>query len=74
MILVQDRHKCIRAGLARIRESFALCHFLPLKDRLSGYTKGRCIADEDLSHRRMRRAMQWWTAHDFARSPRARRK
>jgi hypothetical protein len=64
--LVQDRRKCIHAGLTRIRESFALCHFLPLYDRLSGYTKGRCIADEDLAHRRLRRAMQWWTAHTFA--------
>jgi hypothetical protein len=64
--LVQDRQKCIRAGLGRIRESFALCRALPLDDRLSGYTKGRCVADEDLSHRRMRRAMQWWTAHTFA--------
>lgn len=63
--LVQDRQKCIRAGLARIRESYALCRTLPFADRLSGYTKGRCIEDEDLSHRRMRRAMQWWTAHEF---------
>jgi hypothetical protein len=63
--LVLDRHKCIRAGLARIRESFSLCHSLPLIDRLSGYTKGRCTPDEDLSHRRLRRAVQWWTAHTF---------
>ncbi len=63
--LVQDRKKCIRAGLTKIRESFMLCHALPLSDRLSGYTTGKCAADEDLSHRRMRRAMSWWSAHKF---------
>jgi hypothetical protein len=63
--LVQDRQKCIRAGLGRIRESYALCRTLPFTDRLSGYTKGRCIEDEDLSQRRMRRTQQWWTAHEF---------
>lgn len=63
--LVQDRHKCIRAGLALIRESFSLCHALTLRDRLSGYTTGRCTADEDLSHRRFHRAMEWWTKNKF---------
>ncbi len=63
--LVEDRRKCFRAGLGRIRQSFALCHALPLVDRLSGYTKGRCEAADDASRRRLTRAMDFWEEHPF---------
>jgi hypothetical protein len=63
--LVEDRHKCFHAGLARIRESFALCRYMPLADRLTGYTKGRCERNEPLAHRRMGLAMNFWAAHPY---------
>ncbi len=45
--LVNDREKCIRAGLHRMRESFLHCTGQTFIDRLSGYTDGRC---RDWSH------------------------
>jgi hypothetical protein len=61
--LVLDRQKCLRVGLRRMRESFDMCKGEVFVDRLSGYTTGRCTADDDFSHRRMKRALQWWSQH-----------
>jgi hypothetical protein len=61
--LVLDRQKCLRVGLRRMRESFDMCKGEAFIDRLSGYTTGRCTADDDYSHRRMKRALQWWSQH-----------
>jgi hypothetical protein len=61
--LVLDRQKCLRVGLHLVRASFGMCHSERFFDRLSGYTKGRCIGDEGASHRRMKRATEWWAAH-----------
>jgi hypothetical protein len=61
--LVLDRQKCIRVGLRRMRQSFDMCKGEAFVDRLSGYTTGRCMADDDFSHRRMKRALGWWSQH-----------
>jgi hypothetical protein len=61
--LVQERQKCLRVGLRRMRQSFAMCKDMAFIDRLSGYTTGRCTDEDDYSHRRMKRALQWWTEH-----------
>jgi hypothetical protein len=61
--LVEDRQKCLRVGLRRMRQSFAWCTSEAFMDRLSGYTTGRCTLDDDFSHRRMKRALQFWSAH-----------
>jgi len=63
--LVEDRRRCFRAGLERIRQSFALCEGMPLLDRLSGYTRGRCEANDETSRHRLQPAMTWWTRHNF---------
>ncbi|WP_437600573.1 hypothetical protein WMF28_03260 [Sorangium sp. So ce590] len=54
--LVSDREKCFRAGFALIRKSFGACRKQDARDRLSAYTRGRCIADDKHSRARMGRA------------------
>jgi hypothetical protein len=61
--LVDDRQKCLRVGLRRMRQSFDMCKGEAFIDRLSGYTTGRCTEADDFSHRRMKRALDWWGAH-----------
>jgi hypothetical protein len=61
--LVDDRQKCLRVGLRRMRQSFEWCKAEAFMDRLSGYTTGRCVEGDDYSHRRMRRALEFWGAH-----------
>jgi hypothetical protein len=61
--LVEDRQKCLRVGLRRMRQSFEMCSGQAFIDRLSGYTTGRCTVADDYSHRRMKRALGWWGAH-----------
>jgi hypothetical protein len=56
--LVKDREKCFRAGLALIRKSFGACRKLDPLDRLSAYTRGRCVANERLSRSRIGRSKQ----------------
>ncbi len=65
--LVLDRQKCLRVGLRRLRDSFAMCDNLAFIDKLSGYTTGRCTENDDYSHRRLRRALDWWSSHPFDR-------
>jgi hypothetical protein len=57
--LVADRTKCLRAGLHHIRLSMHACRKLPLADRLSVYTSGRCMADEPGARARMQTAWTW---------------
>jgi len=61
--LVNDREKCFRAGLHRMRESFTHCKGQTFIDRLSGYTDGRCKDGADAAHRRTNRAVQFWESH-----------
>jgi len=61
--LVLDQEKCIRAGLHRMRESFAHCKAQTFIDRLSGYTNGRCLDGADAAHRRTHRAVDFWQRH-----------
>jgi hypothetical protein len=60
--LIQDRTRCIRAGLHRIRQSFTWCKHLPLRHKLSGYTVGTCTADT-ASESRIGRAIKWMKEH-----------
>lgn len=60
--LVEERKRCVRAALHRIRASFVMCRKLPLLDRLSGYTLGRCRKEPKAEWRTLR-AMKWWQAH-----------
>jgi hypothetical protein len=61
--LVNDREKCFRVGLHRIRQSFVHCKDRTFIDRLSGYTDGRCRDDANASHRRTKRAIEYWESH-----------
>jgi len=63
--LVQDRKRCLRAGLHRMRDSFVACKQLPLIERLSAYTTGTC-KNEPKAEFRIRRALGYWKAHPFA--------
>ncbi len=62
--LINDRTKCLRAGLHLMRNSFVWCRGLKLIDRLAGYTRGHCI-EEPYAEQRMRRALDWWKHHPF---------
>ncbi|HTN92080.1 MAG TPA: hypothetical protein VL242_50770 [Sorangium sp.] len=55
--LVADREKCFRAGLALIRRSFGACRKQDARDRLSAYTRGRCIENDKHSRARIGRAL-----------------
>ncbi|WP_437677584.1 hypothetical protein [Sorangium sp. So ce131] len=61
--LVSDREKCFRAGLRLIKGSFGACRKQDPRDRLSAYTRGRCIVNDRLSRARIGRAQS------VARSP-----
>ncbi|MDB4992890.1 MAG: uncharacterized protein JWM74_322 [Myxococcaceae bacterium] len=60
--LIQDRKKCVRAGLHKMKESFTMCKALPLIDRLSAYTCGTCRA-EPKAEWRVKRALGWFKSH-----------
>jgi hypothetical protein len=62
--LVEDRKRCVRAGLHKMQESFATCKAMPLADRLAQYTLGRC-EHEPKAAWRVRRALAWWKGHAF---------
>ncbi len=64
--LVQDRKKCLRAALKRIRISFEWCHDRVLEDRLAGYTSGSCRDNEPLSRNRILRAKSYWARTPFS--------
>ncbi|WP_437798708.1 hypothetical protein [Sorangium sp. So ce693] len=55
--LVGDREKCFRAGLALIKGSFGACRKQEPRDRLSAYTRGRCIDNDKHSRARIGRAL-----------------
>jgi hypothetical protein len=60
--LIDDRTKCIRAGLHLIQYSFNWCKSQPLRHKLSGYTMGTCGADP-ASETRVGRAVKWMKEH-----------
>lgn len=55
-IVGEDPHKCFRAGLHLVRESFQICH------DLSMYTNGQCNHEIKAKHREMR-AHQHYKMH-----------
>lgn len=64
-----DRQSCIRLGLARVRESLALCRGVTLQDRLGGYVRGRCIDADPEARLRWNRAHAWWAGHQGSLQP-----
>ncbi len=60
--LIDDRAKCVAAGLHLVRESFTMCKHMPLRHRLAGYTSGRCEGDP-ASESRIGRAVKWMKEH-----------
>jgi len=58
--LVADRRKCIRAGLAIVRNSFNACGpTTELKNKLKVYASGKCTEGEKESQTRMGLALLW---------------
>lgn len=68
---VPTRGACMRLGLSRVRESFALCHAQSSRDWLGGYVRGHCGPGDEVARRRWDRARSWWTGHkgEFASAP-----
>ena len=60
--LIDDRAKCLAAGLHLVRESFTMCKSMALRHKLSGYTSGRC-SDDPASEARIGRAVKWMKEH-----------
>lgn len=60
---IPTREACVRLGLARVRESMALCRSSAPGDRLGGYVRGRCIAGDPAARIRWNLARDWWAAH-----------
>lgn len=60
--LIENRGKCVSAGLHLIRESFSMCKHMPLRHKLSGYTSGKCEGDP-ASESRIGRAVKWMKDH-----------
>ncbi len=56
--LVADRRKCLRAGLALLRESVKACTHLTGASRFSAYTAGKCIRGERAAANRWRLALE----------------
>lgn len=62
--ICMDRKEAVRVALEMVRESFRECERLPFLDRLSFYTDGRCNKNWERSRLRVKRAMNFETAHD----------
>ncbi|MEO8876305.1 MAG: hypothetical protein ABI461_12020 [Polyangiaceae bacterium] len=62
--VMNDRQKCLKVALHRMRQSFTMCHSLKLVNRLAGYTVGSC-KEEEKSEWRVLRALNFWKAHPF---------
>jgi hypothetical protein len=60
--VMKDRKDCFRLAFARMRESFAACASLPLKQKGSVYAAGNCTQGRHASEIRMNRAMTWWAS------------
>jgi hypothetical protein len=68
--VMNDRAKCLRVALHRMRQSFTMCKGLRLVNRLAGYTVGSC-KEEEKSEWRVLRALNYWKAHPFQDPPAA---
>lgn len=42
-LIAKDRKLCFRVMLTKMRQSWRWCASLPFRERLSGYTVGRCV-------------------------------
>ena len=56
--LIEDRKKCIRAGLHALRRSYWACKKNPERERFAAYASGSCDKGRDISKRRYDRAMR----------------
>ncbi len=61
--MVQERKKCIEAGLRLVRTSFGACSSHPLLERLRVYTSGSCDKGGKESASRVGKAVNWYTLH-----------
>lgn len=61
--LLEDRQKCVRAGLRILRSSFGACSSMPQKDWLRVYASGSCQGGAKESASRMGLAMRWYSEH-----------
>lgn len=61
--LVEDRKKCITAGLRVVRASFAGTSGLPVLERLRIYASGKADAGSSASQKRMGTAVKWYASH-----------
>jgi hypothetical protein len=68
--VMNDRQKCLRTALHRMRQSFTACRGLKLVNRLAGYTVGHCV-EEEKSEWRTLRALNYWKAHPYQDPPAA---
>jgi hypothetical protein len=57
--LVGNRKNCFRVALHIARESFRVCHFLPVAERLSLYASGNCTNGRVASRIRVGKAIKW---------------
>jgi|SRR5579863_4124309 len=62
-----DRVSCFRHELAAVRESWRMCPYPSLADRLTGYTVGRCVSAETQARHRVERWTSYWSRHPFVR-------
>lgn len=62
---INSRKDCFHLGYDRIRESFRLCRFSRLEDKLSAYASGNCRRGGANSRLKMRRANRWLETHPF---------
>lgn len=61
-LLLSEPVLCVRRSLAMVKESLAVCHAVPLTERLALYARGDCYSDKGrkLSHARMAYARGWF--------------
>lgn len=56
---LMTRLDCIRGALLAFKASLAMCSNGSLATRLSGYTAGKCVANEPAARTRVERALRW---------------
>jgi hypothetical protein len=61
--LIQDRRKCVEAGLHIVQHSFEACRHLPESSRLRAYVSGSCSKGQSPSAARIRDADSWYFGH-----------
>jgi hypothetical protein len=61
----KDTRSAATLALGMVRYSLAACKRMPLGDRLSWYTDGRCMTKWQRSRYRLNRALAWVNQHPF---------